>query len=101
MSAKGHLGAGAEADVAVYPLLDDKAAMFSRPRYVFKQGLLVVRDGEIVQSVDGKTLCVDPAGDRELAEDLTESFAGCYTVKIANYMVEDEYLRRPEVIACC
>jgi len=101
LSAKGHLGAGAEADVAVYPLLDDKAAMFSRPRYVFKQGLLVVRDGEIVQSVDGKTLCVDPAGDRELAEDLTESFAGCYTVKIANYMVEDEYLRRPEVIACC
>jgi formylmethanofuran dehydrogenase subunit A len=97
---KGHLGPGADADVAVYPMNDDKAAMFSSPRYVFKQGVMVVRDGQIIQSVNGRTLCVDPPGGRGLPEDLAEAFADCYTVRIANYMVEDEYLRRPEVVPC-
>jgi len=97
---KGHLGAGAEADVAVYPVQADRAAMFSRPRYVLKNGVLVAGNGEIRQSVDGRTLCVDPACGFSLAPDLSESFDGCYTVKMANYMVEDEYLRRPEVVSC-
>lgn len=100
LSSKGHLGAGADADVAVYPILSDKAAMFSRPRFVLKQGELVVRDGQIVAERTGRTLCVAPEGYRQLPEDLAETFAGCYTVKLANYMVEDEYLRRPEVVPC-
>src|SRR6185503_12846299 len=31
---KGHLGAGADADVTVYAKEDDRARMFSLPRYV-------------------------------------------------------------------
>ncbi len=100
LRSKGHLGPGADADLAVYPLNDNRAAMFSRPRYVFKQGAMVVREGQIVQSVNGRTLCVDPPGGRSLPEDLAETFAGCYTVKMANYMVEDEYLHEPEVVPC-
>jgi formylmethanofuran dehydrogenase subunit A len=86
--------------VAVYPLLPDKAAMFSRPRFVLKQGTVAVRDGQVVAELGGRTLCVAPEGYRELPGDLAETFAGCYTVKLANYMVEDEYLRRPEVVPC-
>ena len=97
---KGHLGPGADADLAVYPLNDDRAAMFSTPRYVFKHGIMVVHDGEILQSVGGRTLTVEPPGGRNLPEDLAEFFAQCYTVKMANYMVEDEYLQRPEVVPC-
>ena len=97
---KGHLGPGADADLAAYPLNDDRAAMFSTPRYVFKHGEMVVREGEILQSVGGRTLTVEPPGGRNLPEDLAEFFARCYTVNVANYMVEDEYLHRPEVVPC-
>jgi formylmethanofuran dehydrogenase subunit A len=97
---KGHLGPGSDADLAVYPLNDDRAAMFSTPRCVFKQGLMVVREGEIIQSVDGRTLTIEPRGGRNLPEDLAELFARGYTVNMANYMVEDEYLHRPEVVPC-
>ena len=97
---KGHLGIGADADLAVYPLNDDRAAMFSKPRYVFKQGEMVVRDGQIIKSVDGRTLCVEPHGGLVLPGDLAETFSACYTVNVGNYMVEDEYLHRPEVVAC-
>ncbi len=100
LAAKGHLGAGADADVAVYRLDQDRRAMFSRPVYVLKGGAVVVRDGEIVDTPNGRTLCVDPEGGRSLPQDLAETFDGFYTVKMANYMVEDEYLERPEVVPC-
>lgn len=44
---KGHLGVGADADVAVYPVNDDRRQMFSMPQYVFKGGQLVLDRGEI------------------------------------------------------
>src|SRR5205823_12900591 len=44
---RGHLGAGAVADIAVYDEQADKEAMFSRAAYVFKDGQLVVRDGTL------------------------------------------------------
>lgn len=97
---KGHLGHGADADLAVYPLSDDRAAMFSSPRYVLKSGIMVVREGEILRSVNGRTLTVEPLEGRNLPEDLAEIFDRCYTVTRANYMVEDEYLDRSEVVPC-
>jgi formylmethanofuran dehydrogenase subunit A len=97
---KGHIGAGAEADVAVYRIGDDKRAMFNAPAYVLKQGEVVVRDGEIVQTVQGRTLSVAPEGGDRLDDELADTFDGYYTVKLANYMVEDEYLDRPEVVPC-
>jgi len=97
---KGHIGAGADADVAVYRLDDDRRAMFTRPEYVIKHGVIVVREGEIVQSVNGRSHCVEPEGGDSLPRDLADTFDGYYTVKLANYMVEDEYLDRPEVVPC-
>ncbi|HET89658.1 MAG TPA: formylmethanofuran dehydrogenase subunit A, partial [Chloroflexi bacterium] len=42
LTRKGHLGVGADADVTVYPALDDPEAMFAHPRYVLKGGEIVV-----------------------------------------------------------
>jgi formylmethanofuran dehydrogenase subunit A len=61
---------------------------------------MVVREGEIVRSIDGRTLTVEPSGGEDLPEDLAEIFSRCYTVNMGNYMVEDEYLHRPEVVQC-
>ncbi|MFZ0204641.1 MAG: formylmethanofuran dehydrogenase subunit A, partial [Roseiarcus sp.] len=48
LSDRGHLAAGARADVAVYAEQPDKAAMFRNAAFVFKDGDLVVRDGRIL-----------------------------------------------------
>jgi len=57
---KGHLGVGADADVTIYAKLDDKEEMFARPRYVLKDGEVVVRDGRLVHERPGRTLYVTP-----------------------------------------
>ena len=97
---KGHLGLGADADVAVYPLRDDRDSMFSNPAYVIKGGRVVVRNGEVVDSFRGQSLGVDVPGGRQLAPDLTEYFEQYSTVKLDNYVVEDEYVPDQKLVAC-
>src|SRR2546430_16557180 len=43
---KGHLGAGADADVTIYADDPDRAQMFATPRYVIKGGAAVVEEGQ-------------------------------------------------------
>ena len=68
---RGQLGAGAAADVAVYPVRGDAEAMFSRPSWVFKDGEPVVREGRVVATPVGATHFAvtdfDPAIERFVA----------------------------------
>jgi formylmethanofuran dehydrogenase subunit A len=97
---RGHLGLGADADVAVYTLSDDRQSMFSNPAYVIKGGKVVVRSGEVVDSFSGKALGLDLPIGRQLAPDLAEYFEEYSTVKLDNYVVEDEYVPEQELVAC-
>lgn len=87
---RGHLGVGAAADIAVYTERDDKEAMFARPDYVFKDGLLVVRDGAIVATCDGATHAVRPDYDRGIETSLKEHFERFGTVRLGNFRISDE-----------
>ncbi|MFO1418616.1 MAG: formylmethanofuran dehydrogenase subunit A [Methylotetracoccus sp.] len=87
---RGHLGAGAAADVTVYTEKDDKEAMFAKPDYVFKDGRLVVRDGEIVQVVWGNVHTVRPEFDRPGIERLLDDyFDRFHTMKMDNFVIRD------------
>jgi len=97
---KGHLGVGADADVAVYSPQADRAEMFSRACYVVKDGRVVVRDGELVEDFPGRTFCVAPPWDRGIEADVRAYFERAYTVAFENYPVQDEYLPHNEVVAC-
>jgi formylmethanofuran dehydrogenase subunit A len=97
---KGHLGEGAQADITVYRLQDDKQAMFSKPTYVLKDGELIVHDGEVLRNYPGKTLYVNPEGDLKLPSDLADNFSNYYTVALSNFPVEEDYVARSEVIPC-
>lgn len=94
---KGHLGVGADADISVYEF-DEKHIQrsFSRARYTIKDGVIVVRDGEITGSPMGKTFWVDAHG--QLTDEVREEFPKFYTVSLDNYPVQKEYLPREEVI---
>jgi formylmethanofuran dehydrogenase subunit A len=87
---RGHLGAGAAADITVYTEQDDKEAMFSKPDYVFKDGELVVRHGEIVRIVWGNLHTVKPEFDRSGIEHrLRDYFDRYHTMKLDNFIIRD------------
>ena len=71
LTRKGHLGPGADGDVAIYRPDADKERMFSRPRYLIKAGQIVLDDGDLRSAPEGRSLHVAPeyrpgrrAGDR-------------------------------------
>jgi formylmethanofuran dehydrogenase subunit A len=92
---KGHLGVGADGDVTIYAPDADLATMFSTPRYVVKDGALVVEEGHLRRAPFGRRLHVRPLFDASVTRDLADYFDRFATVRFANYPVGD--LRDPPV----
>jgi formylmethanofuran dehydrogenase subunit A len=97
---KGHLGVGADADVAVFNEDKDVARMFAHPRYVIKGGEVVVEEGEIRKAVQGRGLVVRPAYDAKVEDYIRPLFQQYYTMSFDNYPVELERVERPDVRPC-
>jgi formylmethanofuran dehydrogenase subunit A len=97
---KGHLGVGADGDIAVYEECADKEAMFARPRYVYKGGELVARDGAVVKDVCGRAYSVAPDFDTGIEAELREHFKEMYTVSFDNYSVLAGHDLPTEKVAC-
>ncbi len=97
---KGHLGVGADADVAVFNNDPDVARMFAYPRYVIKGGEVVIEEGEIRNAVEGKGLLVRPTYDPSIEDFIRPLFQQYYTMSFDNYPVEMERIEHPEVHAC-
>ena len=108
---KGHLGVGADADVAVYninPEVDDPSKNFVAARkafehaaYTIKDGEIVVKDGEIVKQVFGKTYWVDVQTSlpHDINDDIKKKFKDYWTVEYENYPIRDGFLHSPAPIA--
>jgi formylmethanofuran dehydrogenase subunit A len=97
---KGHLGVGADADVVVYEEDSDIQRMFAHPRWVIKGGEVVVEDGEIRASVEGRKYFVQPEFDPAIEHGLAPLFAQYYTVSLENYPVPAERLGPSEGVPC-
>ena len=98
LTRKGQLGIGADADVTIYPVKPDHGFLFSYPRYVIKGGAIVVEEGDVREVVDGRELIVRPAYDVAIEDYIRPLFEKFYTMSFANYPVEIERLRNPEVV---
>jgi formylmethanofuran dehydrogenase subunit A len=99
LSNKGHLGAGADADVTIYTPNADVLQMFEMPRHVVKAGKLIVEDGESRTEPFGKTLYVAAGYDSAIEPHLAKWFAEHYSVRFANYAVDQSYLADHEVVS--
>lgn len=97
---KGHLGPGADADITIYDQRDNAEEMFSHPRYVIKDGHVVVEDGEMRRPVDGRTFWVAPGYDPGVEPAIRAHFEQFYTVQFDNYPVDLRYLPHNEVVPC-
>ncbi len=87
---RGHLGAGACADITVYRDNADREAMFTTPELVFKNGELVVKNGKVVKVTQGATHVMRPDYDRAIEKPLKAYFDRYLTVRMENFKLADE-----------
>lgn len=93
LTRKGHLGVGADADLALYEKGPDAERMFSAPRYVLKGGTLVLEEGQLRRSATGATLRARPDVDPGAGERLRSDFEERYSIRLDNYPVPPHLLR--------
>jgi formylmethanofuran dehydrogenase subunit A len=93
---RGHLGAGAAADIAVYRDEADREAMFATPAYVFKDGVLVSRAGRITAVPVGGTHFVAPDYDRGIEKRLRRHLAAQGAVNFDHLAIDHD-----ELCQCC
>jgi formylmethanofuran dehydrogenase subunit A len=95
---KGHLGPGADADITIYEEHADKERMFGAPRYVIKDGQVIVEDHEVRRDHEGRVLHVAPDYDPQIVEVIRPFFEDYYTIRFNNYGVDDSYLEKHEIV---
>jgi len=110
LTQKGHLGVGADADVAVYNVNPEQVdpskkyktvrRAFKRAAYTIKGGEIVAKDGQIVRPIFGKTFWVDVKTSlpTEVNDDLKRKFREYWTVEYENYSIPDRFLHVPAPI---
>ncbi|MEM3458890.1 MAG: formylmethanofuran dehydrogenase subunit A [Candidatus Bathyarchaeia archaeon] len=104
LKSKGHLGVGADADIAIYnfnPETTDPSKKyktlrkaFKRAAYTIKDGKIAVKDGEVVKHVEGATMWLDVQTSEpvEITEEMKRRFKEYWTVEYENYPVTEHYL---------
>jgi formylmethanofuran dehydrogenase subunit A len=100
LTQKGHLGVGADADIAVFNDSKDVVRMFAYPRYVIKGGEVVIEEGELRRTVEGKGLLVRPAYDEKVEDFIRPLFQQYYTMSFDNYPVELDRIEHADVRPC-
>ena len=88
----GQLGYGAAADVVVYTNSRNRERMFAKPRYVFRNGEMVVRDGRLVGTPTGTVHTVKPEFDPGIERRIREYFSRYMTVSPGNFRLGDDEL---------
>jgi formylmethanofuran dehydrogenase subunit A len=87
---RGALSPGNFADITIYTENADRQAMFTKPDYVFKDGELVVKDGQVVKVTWGTTHIVKPDYDLSIENELKPYFDKYLTMKLGNFKISDD-----------
>ena len=109
---KGHLGVGAHGDVAIFDIDPSETdtskdyktveTAFSAANHTIKGGEIVVKEGRIVSTPVGRTYWSNPIVDNELdketGKDIEQYFKKYYSVNLANYPVQKQYIKRSKEI---
>jgi len=101
---KGHLGVGADADIAIYNINPEKTDLSKKYKavrrafgvavYTVKGGEIVVKNGEILRHVEGATIWLDVqvSNPIEITDEMKRRFRDYWTVEYENYPVTENYL---------
>ncbi len=101
---KGHLGVGADADIAIYNINPETTnpskkyrtlrRAFENAAYTIKGGKIVAGNGQIYKDVKGATMWLDVqvSNPVEITEEMKRRFREYWTVECENYPVTENYL---------
>ncbi|MEM2995557.1 MAG: formylmethanofuran dehydrogenase subunit A [Candidatus Bathyarchaeia archaeon] len=104
LKGKGHLGVGADADIAIYAFNPEKTDPSTKPKslkkaferavYTIKGGKIVVKNGEVQRHFEGATvwLNIQTSGQTKISEEMKRRFRDYWTVEMENYPVPENYL---------
>ena len=110
MKNKGHLGIGADGDVAIFNINPEKIDIaqkfrtarraFAHAAYTIKAGEIVVKDGEVLQHVDGETIWADVKMNNPLkiTDEVRQKFKDYYSIEYENYGIDTTYLKHPNPV---
>lgn len=90
---RGHLGAGAAADIVVYREDADRERMFTTPEYVFKDGETIAHDGRLLKITSGSVHTVKPEYDRSIEARVADYFERYQTVSASGLRIDRDELR--------
>ena len=86
---RGSLKPGKIADISIYDPKKNIDDMFSYAKYVFKDGVNVIKDGKIINIQKGRTKAIKLNFDKKIQKDIQKWFDNYYSVKIENFVVDD------------
>ncbi len=106
MPNKGHLGVGADGDVAIFninPETTDIAKKYKAVRKAFKDSVYTIKDGKIVakegevvdNTTPGRTMWVDVKTKQpcRIDEEMKRKFREYWSIEYDNYPVSDHYVK--------
>jgi formylmethanofuran dehydrogenase subunit A len=109
LTTKGHLGVGADADVAIYKINPEKLDIaqkyhtarkaFRGAAYTIKDGVIVVKDGEVADgTVPGRTIWLDvqTKDPCKIDDEMKRKFKDYWSIEYENYPVGDHYVKVPD-----
>lgn len=89
---RGHLGPGAVGDVTIYRPGDDKARMFALPRWVLKEGAVLIDDTMPGAVPMGRTHVVSRPFDGGIERLVRAQFARDSSIQFGNFALSDAEL---------
>ena len=87
---RGHLGAGANADIVLYRPDENWQTTFANPVRVIKDGKTVVLDGDIVQVVPGRSHRTSVEFDKAITRELTRHFEHSGSMRLSSFIISDD-----------
>jgi formylmethanofuran dehydrogenase subunit A len=101
---KGHIGIGADADIAIYDVNPEKIdpskkykivqKAFEKSAYTIKEGEVVAKNGVIVKPINGRTIWVDVKlkSPTKVKPELKRKFRDYWTIEYDNYFIPESFL---------
>jgi len=101
---KGHLGIGADADIAIYninPETTDPSKKYKSVRkafktasYTIKGGKIAAKNGDILEHIKGATMWLDiqTSNPIKITDEMKRKFREYYTIEFENYPVTENFL---------